>query len=274
MGDVTAGGAFELEWWRASKVENGLVVRLEQFPLDQRAEAEACFERLTAPRNDLAENAAIRSTERWVAAMVAADATALRELCAPEVVLEDRRPITGATITGPEAAVTNWMLAAQAIGLDLRWRPLATRGEGLVLAVLTYLGRDIELDLLSLTETAEDGLRLVRAVGWAIDDEDAAYAELDARTIYLAGEGAEQIRTLSEAVAQLNALRVRRIWLRSWRDADRSHNRGLGLVDDCAVSRFRPGDRGGFRKLHWSRARDSTSRSERDDVPAPRRRST
>ena len=41
---VQAGGAFELEDWTVIEAERGTIGHLEQFPLDRRAEAEACFE--------------------------------------------------------------------------------------------------------------------------------------------------------------------------------------------------------------------------------------
>ena len=186
--------------------------------------------------DSLADTAAIRSTERWVDGHGCRATKRLFGSCArPTSCVEDRRPIIGAIITGPEDAVTNWMLAARTIGLDLRWRPLATRGERLVLAVLTYLGGDIEADLLSLTEVAEDGLRLCRAVGWAVDDEDAAYAELDARAIALAGDPV--LVPLFESVSALNERTLDSLAFPSRRDAHRPHPGRMGDAHDCRVHR-------------------------------------
>ena len=43
---VRAGGPFELEDWTVIEAVEGVIGRLEQFPLDQQRQAVACFERL------------------------------------------------------------------------------------------------------------------------------------------------------------------------------------------------------------------------------------
>ena len=131
-----AGNAFELEWWRASKLRDGLLVHLEQFPLDQRAEAEACFERLSmrlhSPEADPAPNAASRHAERFEAAVSSGDAEATVRMFAPGCVIDDRRHLVGMRMSD-ESAFESARLLAETDGLTLTGESLATRGERLVL---------------------------------------------------------------------------------------------------------------------------------------------
>ena len=183
------GGPFELDYWTVSKVRDGLVVHLEQFPLEQRAEAEACFDRLTAGPGLPAENSAVRFSTRWLAAMQARDEAALTGLCAPDILVEDRRPIVGSSLRGAESAVANWM-AMQTIadrGTDLRSEVLATRGDRLALVQLSLVGGSALVDVLVLSEVDADERCKRRAV-FSVDDEDAAFAELDARALDIEGD--------------------------------------------------------------------------------------
>ena len=62
--------------------------------------------------------------------------------------------------------------------------------------------------MLAVGEVDAEGLTLVRAVIFEPGDEDAAYSELDARAIALAGEAAATLRVCFTAIDDLNARRL------------------------------------------------------------------
>src|SRR4029077_11823824 len=64
------------------------------------------------------------------------------------------------------------------------------------------------IDTLALHEVDESGERNVRGVVFDLDDEDAAWGELDARAIALAGDAAVPVSAAVTAIADLNARRL------------------------------------------------------------------
>ena len=206
-GHAADGGDFELEDWSVVSFRDGRFTRLEQFPADARADAEAAFAGLTASR-DPAQTMASRFLERWIASTAVGDRAALAAMAAPDVVMESRRPIVGVSLDGRQDVVSGWELGEQLLGRALTCETLATRGERLGLARVTWHPGDADLSVLAVGEVDAEGLKLVRAVIFEPGDEDAAYAELDARAMALAGEAAATLRVCFTAIDDLNAHRL------------------------------------------------------------------
>ena len=206
-GHAADGGDFELEDWSVVSFRDGRFTRLEQFPADARADAEAAFAGLT-PSRDLARTMASRFLERWIASTAVGDRAALAAMAAPDVVMESRRPIVGVSLDGRQDVVSGWELGEQLLGRALTYEALATRGERLGLARVTWHPGDADLSVLAVGEVDAEGLTLVRAVIFEPGDEDAAYAELDARAIALAGDAAGTLRVCFTAIDDLNARRL------------------------------------------------------------------
>ena len=203
-GQTADGGAFELEDWSVVGVRDGRFARLEQFPIDARADAQACFERLIAADRWPLPNAAFRHAERWYAAVSDGDVEAVAALSGPEVVLEDRRLVVGTDARGAVYGELVQLLAAQR-ELVATAEPIATRGERLVLMRQTFTGPGYTIETLGLHEVDDSGERNVRDVLFDLDDEDAAWDELDARALALAGPERRHLESLFGAVAAFNS---------------------------------------------------------------------
>ena len=83
------------------------------------------------------------------------------------------------------------------------WRPTAR----IVLCWRTssYVGDDVDVVTLVISQTELDGHRCERRITFDVDDEDAAYAELDARALALAGDLAGPLGILFISIADLNS---------------------------------------------------------------------
>ena len=90
----------------------------------------------------------------------------------------------------------------------VRFDPLATRGELLVLVRLEYRHPLWAKELLAVYEVTPDGAQMRRAVSFDLDDEDTAWDELDARALALAGDAAVPVDAAVTAIAHLNARRL------------------------------------------------------------------
>ena len=81
------------------------------------------------------------------------------------------------------------MLVAEQSGIDVQCEPVATRGDRLMLMRTVYVGGGYRVELFNLFETDEAGEHLVRTVAFEPEQEDAAYAELDRRSLELGDLG-------------------------------------------------------------------------------------
>ena len=153
--------------------------------------------------------------------MRARDERALTDLSAPDILVEDRRPIVGSSMRGAESAVANWM-AMQTIadrGTHLR-SEVATRGDRLALVQLSLVGGSALVDALVLSEVDGDERCKRRAV-FSVGDEDAAYVELDAPGSRVGGRCApaprrlcRRLRTTHDLSASVGgSTRIARSWI-------------------------------------------------------------
>ncbi len=212
-----SGGAFERSlvhiWFFGS---DGLVSRVEFFDADREAAALARFDALvgcdTEVRAEPFANAAWRVLERGMHQLWAArDWDGILAMISPSMRMDDRRRLMRLEI-GYEEFVVQFRMLFDQPGSHWRVSLLATRGERLSLhrtvfhAEVDGSGGPLAFDEhLSLTEVDADG-RMIATVTFDLADEDAAYAELDAR--YEADASASHARI---AIGFVGAI-VRRNW--------------------------------------------------------------
>ena len=156
-GRTNDGDPFENEIWAAVFVRDGLIERIEVFPEDARTEAVACLTATSGLGHALAPTTASRFIEQWGAAIRAADVAELARLSSPDLIIEDRRPITGVPIEGPEAVASGWVVAEEFFGREVAWEIVATRGDRLGLAHVRWTSTDAEVSVLSFGEVDAEG---------------------------------------------------------------------------------------------------------------------
>jgi DNA-binding SARP family transcriptional activator/tetratricopeptide (TPR) repeat protein len=189
------GGPIEVHFLLVNEIgSDGLIHRSEIYDTDRIDDALSRFEQLTQqPADDDLTNEATRFLTRFRRAMLSGDWPTLEELTTENVILDDRRAILGHQTEGREAVLAEWHSTLQAGVTELSIVPMATRGRLLSLSRTTAGGSRGSVEVLGLQEVADD-CRVKCTVVFDIDDQDAAFAELDRR--YLAGEGAPFAETL------------------------------------------------------------------------------
>jgi class 3 adenylate cyclase len=213
---------------------DGLVTRIELFDPDRTAEALSRFDELTievAPPR--IENAATRALQRGLEAMQARDWEGFAALFAAEFRGVDRRPLFRLELDRDQWLASYRQIVEMTSARPV-WQVLATRGDRLGLARVSWKGSDLaigpsEIDWLLLIEVDARGDHRA-VVTFDLDALDAAYAELDAR--YAAGEGAPHarraitIRGFNDALAARDWAALARMFAPElvWRD-----HRRLGL---------------------------------------------
>ncbi|HZQ83934.1 MAG TPA: nuclear transport factor 2 family protein, partial [Acidimicrobiales bacterium] len=122
----------------------GPMSRIEYFAtLD---EARARYDELATTAPPDGENAALAMFRRWCDAMLAGDLAAIDTVIHPDFVLDDRRPMFGSRLEGRQAAY-EWFAATRALGLTgITLKPLAFRGDRLVLTRRIWHVGDNELN--------------------------------------------------------------------------------------------------------------------------------
>ena len=178
------GGLFESERWSVGMIRDGRLERLELFPADARAEAEARYGELARGHDGLTPNAAARHLERWCAAINRGDVDAISALHTPNVVTFDRRRLVGSVMDAAETVANAAWLASRR-DLEIHYVLLATRGDRLALARQEYRHPLTQVEAIALHEVTADGALVQCGVIFDVEDEDAAYAELDARAAAL-----------------------------------------------------------------------------------------
>ena len=188
--DQATGGRFERHFVRAFVAGAEGIERIEQFEIEDEREAFVRFGELTAgtaesPEVDHFANAAARANAAWVRGFANHDWAAIEGSIAPSFVFDDRRSLRHLTLDRSD-------FLAQF--RDLFDRPesrmeserVATRGERLSLHRHRFTGRsdsggDVDFGWhLALCEVDEAG-RFVACIPFDLEDEVAAWAELDAR---------------------------------------------------------------------------------------------
>ncbi|MEO6028156.1 MAG: nuclear transport factor 2 family protein [Candidatus Binatia bacterium] len=191
-----SAGAYEREclllWSWGS---DGLLVRIECFDPDREAEALARFDELVAGSDaeppELFTNAASRAFGTFQRCWQARDWDGVHATYHPAHRMDDRRRLIRLEVAG-ETFFANERMLFDDTASEWHGALLATRGERLALFRVHFTATvgasgPMEVEMLDLLEVDAAGRRTALVV-FDPEDEDGAYAELEAR--YEAGEGA------------------------------------------------------------------------------------
>ena len=190
----TSQAGFDAEWRavNVSTFDGDMISRSEIFDEADIDAALARFDELR-PSPPRLENAVGRILERYRACFSAREWTAMSELLADDIVLDDRRRVVNEGVRRGREVHTAGLRAAVEVGAEtISSTVVATRGERLALAHARAFNRgappgEVGAEWLVVAEI-DSNERIVAIVVFDLDDIDAAYEELDAR--YLAGEAA------------------------------------------------------------------------------------
>ncbi len=189
----TSRDGFGAEWSQIDllMVDGGKLDRCEMFDESDLDAALARFDELSRSTPRL-KNAASHVAERFRAQFAARDWDELAGMFAPDFCIDDRRRIVNAGIRRGRDAEIEDLRAAADVGIThMTFEVIATRGKHLILG-RGDAGNDerlgaVEFDVLQVVEIDADEM-MTAVVMFDADDNDAAFAELDAR--YLVGEAA------------------------------------------------------------------------------------
>ncbi|KUI42021.1 hypothetical protein AU197_18030 [Mycobacterium sp. IS-1590] len=208
----TSREGFTAEWREIglSTVDRDRINRSEIFDETDLDAALARFDELNRSTTHL-DNAASRLIDRYCAAFVARDWTALAETLAEDVLTDDRRRVVnGGLRRGRDMQVADSRAAAEVgSGQDVSAAVLATRGDRLVLSRIHTANQKVSpgrvsAQMLGVAEIDADN-RITLMMAFEDDDLDTAFRELDAR--YLAGEASDYAQTwlaIVESFAAVN----------------------------------------------------------------------
>ena len=194
-----SGGAFENLICNIIRFgDDGRMSEIECFEAEQEAEALARFEALfgsaaAEPARDPFENAAARADRLLFDRFNARDWPGIEALAAPDLIFDERRRMLRNSC-GRDVWLEQFRVLFDVPASRFTTKLLATRGERLSLNLHCFTGEvaggggplAME-DHLVLHEVDREG-RIVAIVLFDLEDEEAAYDELDAR--FAAGEGA------------------------------------------------------------------------------------
>src|SRR5262249_25182231 len=187
FGTLRDGGTFESATVAVAIVAHGRITRLELFEPEHVDAALARFAELRPDPLRIPPNAATRACDRLHEAGEAQDWDALRALCAPTLVYDDRR--RGLRNTGDGEMWLASMQSTHSSAARAARTLLATSGNRLALYRNLWTGAEdrpsFEIETLSLTEVDAEG-RIVARILFDPDDRPAAFAE--ARVRFVAGE--------------------------------------------------------------------------------------
>lgn len=200
---------FDAEWRgiEVLTVDRHVVNRCEIFDEADLNLALVCFDELQSQPGRI-ENAATRFDTQFFAYAGAQDWTAVAEILADNVCVEDRRRVVNAgRWNGRDAVLTNMQAMAED-GATMAMSAIATRGDCLALRRFYFSGGNsrtgsFPTNALSIVEIDSAG-KLLAIVTFDADSIDAAFVELDAR--YLAGEPLDNAATWSVVMSVYSAL--------------------------------------------------------------------
>ncbi|WP_374024430.1 BTAD domain-containing putative transcriptional regulator [Mycobacterium sp. HNNTM2301] len=205
----TSQEGFDAEWRvvTVGTVQGDMLNRCEVFDEADLDAALARFDELSR-RTPRLENTATRVQEHVFSYIAAGDWSAVTQITAENVSVDDRRRVVNAGVLHGREANIESTRATVDVGFTMKMLDvLATRGERLALLRVRVSGRDadtIQNDAFNVVEIDADE-RIAGNAVFDLEDFDAAVAELDAR--YLVGEAAVHAGTwsvIAEAYAALN----------------------------------------------------------------------
>jgi len=223
LGTLPEGGTYERRIVIVSIIASDRITRMEFFEPEDVDAALARFAELRPDPLRIPPNAASRTDDRSLDAVVAGDWETFAATCAPSLVFEDRRRLV--RVTGDRDMFIAAGKLAVSTGPRLTRTVLGTAGERLALArlrwssqgVLAAYGMDIaagdepesEIEHLLVAEVDAEG-RLVAVIIFDPDDRRAASAELLER--YARSDAARCIPAgFSEALHALNTRDLARL---------------------------------------------------------------
>lgn len=182
--------------------DGGRIRHLEVFAVEDREAAITRFKELSSSKREIM-NLAARVGRQVGEAIVRRDWQALRQICASDVLVDDRRRGLQDRWVGIDAVIQNAQDVVR-LGVDaFEEETLAVRGNRFSLRRVTLGGpRGFEAAGIFLDEVNGDGLAVSLTV-FDVDDLDEAIAELDER--YTVGEGAavsELIRGMADVLSK------------------------------------------------------------------------
>lgn len=197
----------------------GLVSDAEVFEPEQAADALARFDALTggaagSPSPRPFENAAARADRRLFERFHARDWAGIEALAAPDLVFDERRRMLH-NRCGRDVWLEQFRVLFDVPASRFTTQLVATRGERLSLNLHCFTGEvsggggPLAMDDHFALHEVDGGGRIVAIVLFDVEDEAAAYAELDAR--WRVGEGAEQASALA-FLETFDAALARRDW--------------------------------------------------------------
>jgi class 3 adenylate cyclase len=211
----TSQEGFDAEWQEIAivTVEGDLLTRCERFDEADIDAALARFDELQ-PRAPRPENAARQLAERYCAYFKARDWTAMAQILAQNISVDDRRRVVGAGMRhGRGAEIENLRVWAD-IGIeDFTFDIIAIRGVHLALCRVRWSAPDqrsqeFHSEALGVIEINADN-QIATRIMLDPDDVNAAYAELEAR--YVAGEAATHSRAWSAVAGVCDAFNRREL---------------------------------------------------------------
>ncbi|MGV0784205.1 BTAD domain-containing putative transcriptional regulator [Mycolicibacterium sp. XJ766] len=199
---ATSQDGLDVEWRNIAilTIEGDLVSRAEAFDEDDLDAALVRFDELNRPRGPRPENTASLVEARCQEYLSAGDLTALSQLMAEDISIDDRRRVINAGRRRGRDVVMEDLRVGAEVGLtQIAPAAIATRGEHLTLRRIRYSGEDQRpeaflIDLVQIVEI-DANQRICALVLFDPDDIDSAFAELEAR--YVAGEAADHAQTWS-----------------------------------------------------------------------------
>ena len=219
--ELSGGGAYEREYLLVLAAgSDGRLRHGELFDVGEEAAALARFDELTV--DDASSvvsqfaNTVTRGIAEYERCWEARDWEGVAGAFSPDIRFDDRRRLFRVEFGGDEFVESHRLLFDQPES-RMPFSVRATRGDRLALALVSYraaveAGGPLEFpEAVILCETGVDD-RVIAVALFDLEDEDAAYAELDRR--YYAGDAAEHdthediIRTFVEAVASHDWSRV------------------------------------------------------------------
>nr|WP_081289880.1 BTAD domain-containing putative transcriptional regulator [Mycobacterium colombiense] len=228
----TSQNGFDGEWRMADifTVEGELISRCEIFDEAHLDAAIARFDELHMQARQL-ENAASRVDGRLVAHFNARNWDAISEMLADDWYSDDRRALVNVGLRrGRDVAIANMQASAKLGIMFAVSRPIATRGERLVLSTSRWSGLDqrpeaFHTEILSILEVDADD-RVAAHVLFDLDDIGIAFEELETR--YLAGEAAAHAQVWSVITRECAAFNRHELPAAKWVTVD---HRRLVTID-------------------------------------------
>ncbi len=220
------------------------------------AELDAQYARLEgrSQRESQSENAASQAAEHYLDAYAARDWTAVAEVLADDLVVDDRRRVVNAGIRhGRDAEIASLRAYADAGITGMTFVVVATRQERLILVRASGAGGDsgeFRNDMLGVVEINSRNQIAVMVV-FDVDDLGAATAELDAR--YLAGAAAAHAHTWAAVVRAYAALNRHEL-------PETTGN--MVSIDNRLIASYAPGGVKEYTLLAWDQVPDIGFRIE------------